>query len=135
MTIMKKMYNVIVAMIIMVITAAPVFAGTNVDKNARPDKKEVRMMDRKFDKNKKVDKKFDKKFDRKVDKYRNRHMTVIEVATFKINPKAAKGKNVVAAAKAVYGVKDVKWNPRKGMMTVTYDAKKTTARRIKAAVN
>ena len=123
------MYNVIVAMIIMVITAAPVFAGTNVDKNARPDKKEVRMMDRKFDK------KFDKKFDRKVDKYRNRHMTVIEVATFKINPKAAKGKNVVAAAKAVYGVKDVKWNPRKGMMTVTYDAKKTTARRIKAAVN
>ena len=118
---MKKMYNVIVAMIIMVITAAPVFAGTNVDKNARPDKKEVRMMDRKFDK--------------KVDKYRNRHMTVIEVATFKVNPKAAKGKNVVAAAKAVYGVKDVKWNPRKGMMTVTYDAKKTTARRIKAAVN
>lgn len=129
MTIMKKMYNVIVAMIIMVITAAPVFAGTNVDKNARPDKKEVRMMDRKFDK------KADKKFDKKVDKYRNRHMTVIEVATFKVNPKAAKGKNVVAAAKAVYGVKDVKWNPRKGMMTVTYDAKKTTARRIKAAVN
>ena len=126
---MKKMYNVIVAMIIMVITAAPVFAGTNVDKNARPDKKEVRMMDRKFDK------KADKKFDKKVDKYRNRHMTVIEVATFKVNPKAAKGKNVVAAAKAVYGVKDVKWNPRKGMMTVTYDAKKTTARRIKAAVN
>ena len=123
------MYNVIVAMIIMVITAAPVFAGTNVDKNARPDKKEVRMMDRKFDK------KADKKFDKKVDKYRNRHMTVIEVATFKVNPKAAKGKNVVAAAKAVYGVKDVKWNPRKGMMTVTYDAKKTTARRIKAAVN
>ena len=133
------MYNVIVAMIIMVITAAPVFAGTNVDKNARPDKKEVRMMDRKFDKCKKVDKKFgkkfDKKFDKKVDKYRNRHMTVIEVATFKVNSKAAKGKNVVAAAKAVYGVKDVKWNPRKGMMTVTYDAKKTTARRIKAAVN
>ena len=129
------MYNVIVAMIIMVITAAPVFAGTNVDKNARPDKKEVRMTDRKFDKNKKVDKKFDKKFDKKVDKYRNRHMTVIEVATFKVNSKAAKGKNVVAAAKAVYGVKDVKWNPRKGMMTVTYDAKKTTARRIKAAVN
>lgn len=129
MTIMKKMYNVIVAMIIMVITAAPVFAGTNVDKNARPDKKEVRMMDRKFDK------KADKKFDKKVDKYRNRHMTVIEVVTFKVNPKAAKGKNVVAAAKAVYGVKDVKWNPRKGMMTVTYDAKKTTARRIKAAVN
>ena len=126
---MKKMYNVIVAMIIMVITTAPVFAGTNVDKNARPDKKEVRMMDRKFDK------KADKKFDKKVDKYRNRHMTVIEVATFKVNPKAAKGKNVVAAAKAVYGVKDVKWNPRKGMMTVTYDAKKTTARRIKAAVN
>ena len=126
---MKKMYNVIVAMIIMVITAAPVFAGTNVDKNARPDKKEVRMMDRKFDK------KADKKFDKKVDKYRNRHMTVIEVASFKVNPKAAKGKNVVAAAKAVYGVKDVKWNPRKGMMTVTYDAKKTTARRIKAAVN
>ena len=129
MTIMKKMYNVIVAMIIMVITAAPVFAGTNVDKNARPDKKEVRMMDRKFDK------KADKKFDKKVDKYRNRHMTVIEVATFKVNPKAAKGKNVVAGAKAVYGVKEVKWNPRKGMMTVTYDAKKTTARRIKAAVN
>ena len=131
------MYNVIVAMIIMVITAAPVFAGTNVDKNARPDKKEVRMMDRKFDKkaDKKFDKKVDKKFDKKVDKYRNRHMTVIEVATFKVNPKAAKGKNVVAAAKAVYGVKDVKWNPRKGMMTVTYDAKKTTARRIKAAVN
>lgn len=126
---MKKMYNVIVAMIIMVITTAPVFAGTNVDKNARPDKKEVRMTDRKFDK------KADKKFDKKVDKYRNRHMTVIEVATFKVNPKAAKGKNVVAAAKAVYGVKDVKWNPRKGMMTVTYDAKKTTARRIKAAVN
>ena len=126
---MKKMYNVIVAMIIMVITAAPVFAGTNVDKNARPDKKEVRMMDRKFDK------KADKKFDKKVDKYRNRHMTVIEVVTFKVYPKAAKGKNVVAAAKAVYGVKDVKWNPRKGMMTVTYDAKKTTARRIKAAVN
>ena len=41
---------------------------------------------------------------------------------------------IVRAAKAVYGVKDVKWNPRNNMMIVTYDAKKTTARRIKAAV-
>ena len=118
---MKKMYKVIVAMIIMVITAAPAMAGTNVDRNARPDKKEMRMTDRKFDK--------------KVLKDRDRHVAAIEVTTFKVSNKAVRRKNVVAAAKAVYGVKDVKWNPRNNMMIVTYDARKTTDRRIKAAVN
>ena len=117
---MKKMYKVIVAMMIMVITAAPVIAGNNVDKNARPNKKEMRMTDRKHNKN--------------VDKSRDRH-AAIEIITFKVSNKAAKRKNVVVAAKAIHGVKDVKWNPRNNMMTVTYDANKTTAYRIKAAVN
>ena len=117
---MKKMYKVIVTIIIMVITAAPAMAGTNVDRNTRPDKKEMRMTDRKFDK--------------KVIKDRDRHVPTIEVTTFKVSRMTAKHMNVVAADKAVYGVKDVKWNPRSGMMTVAYDAKKTTERRIKAAV-
>lgn len=118
---MKTMYKVIVAMMFMAITTAPAIAANNVDKNARPDKKEMRMTDRKHDK--------------KVDKYHNHHMAAIEVISFKVSHKASKKKNVVAAAKAIYGVKDVKWNPRTSMITVTYDAHKTSSRTIKAAVN
>ena len=75
---MKTMYKVIVAMMFMAITTAPAIAANNVDKNARPDKKEMRMTDRKNDK--------------KVDKYHNRHMAAIEVISFKVNHKASKKK-------------------------------------------
>ena len=118
---MKTMYKVIVAMMIMAITTAPVFAGNNVDRDTRPHKKEMRTNNRKYD----------RKYDRKHD----RHMADIEVITFKVSHRASKRKNVVAAAKSVYGVKDVKWNPRTNMMTVTYDANKTSSRTIKAVVN
>lgn len=118
---MKKMNKVIAAIMIMAITTVPAMAGGNVDKNARPDKKEMRMTDRKHDK--------------KVTNHRDRHAPIIEVTTFKVSQKAARHKNVVAAAKAVYGVKDVKLNRHNGMITVTYDVKKTTPQRIKAAVN
>ena len=121
MTIMKKMNKVIAAIMIMAITTVPAMAGGNVDKNARPDKKEMRMTDRKQDK---------KGYD-----HRDRHASTIEVITFKVSQRAARHKNVVAAAKAVHGVKDVKLNRHNGMITVTYDAKKTTPQRIKAAVN
>ena len=121
---MKTMYKVIVTMMMMAVTAAPAAAKNNVDRNARTDKKEVRMTGHKYDKN----------YDRKVDRDRDRHAPILEVTTFKVNPKTTKHKNVVKATKAVYGVKDVKWNPRSNMLIVTYDAKKTTARRIKAAV-
>ena len=120
---MKTMYKVIVAMMIMAITTAPVFAGNNVDRKPNPAKKEMRMTDRNH------------KNDKKMDKKRDRHAPVIEVTTFKVSHKASKKKNVVAVAKAIHGVKDVKWNPRTSMMTVTYDAHKTSARSIKAAVN
>ena len=121
MTIMKKMNKVIAAIMIMAITTVPAMAGGNVDKNARPDKKEMRMTDHKQDK---------KGYD-----HRDRHASTIEVITFKVSQRAARHKNVVAAAKAVHGVKDVKLNRHNGMITVTYDAKKTTPQRIKAAVN
>ncbi len=121
------MYKVIVAMMMMAVTAAPAAAKSNVDRNARPDKKEMRMTGHKYDRN------FDRKVDRGRD--RDRHAPVLEVTAFKVSNKTIRHKNVVKAAKAVYGVKDVKWNPRNNMLMVTYDAKKTTARRIKAAVN
>ena len=117
------MYKVIVAMMMMAITTAPAAAKNNVDRNARPDRKEVRMTGHKYDKN----------FDKNV--YRDRHTPALEITTFKVSNKTIRHKNVIKAAKAVYGVKDVKLNPRNNMLIVTYDAKKTTARRIKAAVN
>ena len=120
-TIMKTMYKMIVAMMIMAITAAPAIAANKVDRDNRSDRKEMRMTDCKNDK--------------KVDKKHDRHSASLEMFTFKVSHKASKKKNVVAAAKAIHGVKDVKWNPRTSMMTVTYDAHKTSARSIKAAVN
>ena len=123
---MKTMYKVIVAMMIMVITTAPVFAGNNVDRNAKPVKKE--MTDRKPGKN-------DKNVDKKTYKNHDRHAAAIEVISFKVSHKASKKKNIVAKVEAIHGVKEVKWNPRTSMMTVTYDAHKTSSRTIKAAVN
>ena len=121
---MKTMYKVIVAMMMMAITTTPAAAKNNVDRNARPDRKEVRMTGHKYDKN----------FDRKVYRDRDRHAPALEITAFKVSNKTIRHKNVIKAAKAVYGVKDVKLNPRNNMLIVTYDAKKTTARRIKAAV-
>ena len=118
------MYKVIVTMMIMAITTAPVFAGTNVDRKPHPDKKEMRM----------TDSKHDKKEYKKADKYHSRHAVAIEVISFKVGHKASKKRNFVAKVEAIHGVKEVKWNPRTNMMTVTYDANKTSARTIKAAV-
>ena len=118
---MKKMNKVIAAIMIMAITAAPAIAANKVDKNARPDRNEMRT--------------YGHKYDRGMDKHFDRHAATIEVTTFKVNQRTAMRKNVVMAAKAVNGVKDVKWNPRTGMMTVAYDIRKTNARRIIAAVN
>ena len=118
------MYKVIVAMMIMVITTAPVFAGTNVDRKPHPDKKEMWM----------TYSKHDKKFDKKADKYHNRHAAAIEMLSFKVSHKASKKRNFVSKVEAIHGVKEVNWNPRTNMMTVTYDANKTSARAIKAAV-
>ena len=120
------MYKVIVAMMIMAITTAPVFAGNNVDRNTKPDKKE--MTDRKPGKN-------NKKADKKTYKNHDRHAAAIEVISFKVSHKASKKKNIVAKVEAIHGVKEVKWNPRTSMMTVTYDAHKTSSRTIKAAVH
>ena len=117
------MYKVIVAMMIMVITTAPVFAGNNVDRKPKPVKKE--MTDRKPGKN----------ADKKTYKNHDRHAAAIEVISFKVSHKASKKKNIVAKVEAIHGVKEVKWNPRTSMMTVTYDAHKTSSRTIKAAVN
>ncbi len=118
---MKKMNKVITAIMIMAVTAMPAIAGNSMDKEIRPTKKEMRMEKRRYD--------------RIIDKRHYRHhAAAIEMTTFKVSHRAARHKNVVAAAMSVYGVKDVKWNPRSGMMTVIYDANKTTARRIKAVV-
>jgi len=115
---MKKMNKVIAAMMIMAITTtAPAMAANNVDRTPHRDKKEVRMTDRKHN--------------RTMD----RCHTAYETTTIKVNGKAAKRKNVVAKAKALYGVKDVAWNARANMLIVTYDAHKTNARKIWAAVN
>jgi hypothetical protein len=122
---MKKMNKVIAAMMIMAITAIPAMAATsvdkNADKNARPDRKEMRMMDRRYD--------------RHMGRHHFHHAPVIEMTTFKVSPRAARHKNVVIAAKSIHGVKDVRWNPRNGMMTVVYDARRTTAHHIRAIVN
>ena len=122
---MKKMNKVIAAMMIMAITAIPAMAANsvdkNADKNARPDRKEMRMMDRRYD--------------RHMGRHHFHHAPVIEMTTFKVSPRAARHKNVVIAAKSIHGVKDVRWNPRNGMMTVVYDARRTTAHHIRAIVN
>ena len=123
---MKTMHKVIVAMIIIFITTAPVFAGNNVDRNTKPGKKE--MTDRKPGKN-------DKNTDRKTYKNHDSHAAAIEVISFKVSHKASKEKNIVAKVEAIHGVKKVNWNPRVKMMTVTYDAHKTSSRTIMAAVN
>ena len=119
------MNKVIAAMMIMAITAIPAMAATsvdkNADKNARPDRKEMRMMDRRYD--------------RHMGRHHFHHAPVIEMTTFKVSPRAARHKNVVIAAKSIHGVKDVRWNPRNGMMTVVYDARRTTAHHIRAIVN
>ena len=118
------MYKVIVAMMIMAITS-PVFAGNNVDRNTMPIKKE--MVDRKPGKN-------DKKADKDKGKHHDRHAAAIEVISFKVGHKAAKKRNIVQKVEAIHGVKEVKWNSRTSMMTVTYDANKTSEHAIKAAV-
>ena len=118
---MKTMYKVIVAMMIMAITAAPAVAGNNVDRNTRPYRKEMRTHDRKHN--------------RRMDRHHDRHHADIDVVTFRVSPRASHRKNVVAAARSVYGVKDVRYNPHTNMMTVTYDANKTSPRTIKAVVN
>ena len=119
---MKTMYKVIVAMMIMAITTAPVFAGNNVDRKKKPVKKEM------------VDRRPDRRADRDRGWNHDRHAAVIEVISFKVSPKASKKRNFVAKVEAIHGVKEVKWSPRTKMMTVTYDANKTSARAIKAAV-
>lgn len=119
---MKTMYKVIVAMMIMAITTAPVFAGNNVDRNTKPVKKEM------------VDRKNDKKADKDRGKHHDRYAAAIEVISFKVGHKAAKKRNIVQKVEAIHGVKEVKWNSRTSMMTVTYDANKTSAHAIKAAV-
>lgn len=109
-------------MMIMAITTAPVFAGNNVDRKPKPVKKEMT----------------DRKPDRKADKDRGKHFdrhAAIEVISFKVDHKASKKRNFVQKVETIPGVKEVKWNPRTKMMTVTYDANKTSARKIKAAVN
>ena len=118
------MYKVMVAMMVMAITTAPVFAVNKVDKNARPDKKEMRMNDRNHD----------KKVDKKTFKNNFRNAAVIEVVSFKVSNKASKMRSAVAKVESIRGVKEVKLNTRTKMMTVTYDANKTSARIIKAAV-
>ena len=80
------MYKVMVAMMVMAITTAPVFAVNKVDKNARPDKKEMRMNDRNHD----------KKVDKKTFKNNFRHAAVIEVVSFKVSNKASKMRSAVA---------------------------------------
>ena len=122
---MKTMYKVIVAMFIMAITAAPAIAANNVDGDTRPGKKEMRMTDRYHDRH----------VDRNMDRHRDRHASTIEVFSFKVNHRATMKKNVVAAARAIHGVKDVKYNSRTSTMIVAYDSRVTSPRRIKAAVN
>ena len=128
---MKKMNKVIAAMIMMAITTIPAMAANSVDKNAdknvRPDRKEMRMMDRRHDRG------MDRHFDR--GRHHFHHAPAIEMTTFKVSPRAARHKNVVMVARSIHGVKDVKWNPRNGMMTVVYDARRTTAHHIRAIVN
>lgn len=122
---MKKMNKVIVAIMLMVITTVPAMAASNVDKNVdkkpRPDRKEMRMRDRRYD--------------RGMHHRHYRHAPALEMTTFRVSHIAASHKNVVMVARSIHGVKDVKWNPRNGMMTVVYDPFMTTARHIRAIVN
>ena len=116
---MKNFSKVIVAMMIMAVTSTMPLMASN-DKNVRPGhKKEMR-----------------------ADSWRHAHRhslpprrPAMRTVTFKVGHKAAERKNVVATAKAVYGVRDARWNPATRMMTVRYDANKTSAKYIKEAVD
>ena len=57
----------------------------------------------------------------------------VKVCSFKVSRHSAH-RNVVAKAESIHGVMDAKFNPRTGMMTVRYDAHRTTPRIIRNVV-
>lgn len=125
---MKKMMNKVMAIvaIVSITTATPAMAGDNKHNDRRVDKVVVVVKD------KKAPSHFDAAkghFDRKP----VAHRPDVKVCTFKVSRHAAHG-NMVAKAERIHGVMEAHYNPRTHMMTVRYDAHRTTARIIRHVV-
>lgn len=124
---MKMMNKVMAVMTIMSITMAmPAMAGNK--KNNRNDKVNVTVVVN----DKKAPSHFDaarSHFDRKPVAPR----PDVKICTFKVSRHSAH-RNVVAKAESIHGVMDARFNPHTGMMTVRYDAHRTSPRIIRNVV-
>ncbi len=120
---MKKMMNKVMATMIMVLTtAAPAMAGSN--KHFKNDKKHNAIVV--------VDKKHITKANKKVGHFdtRRAYRPDIKICSFKISRYDSPSK-ILARAERIYGVKDTKYNPRTRTISVLYDAKMTSVRKIR----
>lgn len=124
-----KMTNKVMAImaIVSITMAMPAMAGNKKHKDRRNDKVVVVVKD------KKAPSHFDAArghFDRKPMAPR----PAVKICTFKVSRHAAAHRNVVAKAESIHGVMDAKFNPRTGMMTVRYDAHRTSPHIIRNVV-
>ena len=137
---MKMMNKVMAIMAIVSITMAmPAVAGNKKNNDRRNDKVVVVV------KEKKAPSHFDAArghFDRKPvaprpdvrsTSGRSYPKGLEKVCSFKVSRHSAH-RNVVAKAESIHGVMDAKFNPHTGMMTVRYDAHRTTPRIIRNVV-
>ena len=125
---MKKFNKVIAAMMTMAITTAmPAMAGNKPNNHGKNDKVVVVVNNDKkashFDKADKRTSHFDTN---KTHAYR----PDVKTTTIKVSRHDSHRK-VVAKVENMKGVMDTDWNPRTRVLTVRYDANKTSARSIK----
>lgn len=125
---MKMMTKVMAVVTIMTLTVAmPAVAGNKKHNDRRADKVVVVVKDKKAPAH----------FDKRSSHFAPRpvaHRPNVKVCTFKVSRHTAHRKNVVAAAERIHGVMNATFNPRTGMMTVQYDAHRTTPRIIRHVV-
>ena len=122
--------KVIVAMMMMAITfAMPAMAGNK--KHTNHDKKTAVVVvtnDKKVSHFDKVDKRTSH-----FDAHKHAYRPDMKTYTFRLS-RHDSHKKVVAKVENMKGVKEAKWNPRTGEVTVIYDAKVTSARHIMHSV-
>ena len=123
--------KVIVAMMMMAITTAmPAMAG---NKNYTNNDKKGKVVAVTNDKTNSHFDKVDKKTTHFNAHKKNAYRPDVKTCTFKVS-RHDSHKKVVAKVENMKGVKEAKWNPRTGEVTVIYDAKVTSARHIMHSV-
>jgi len=124
--IMKKFNKVIVAMIVMTLTTT-VSATAGNKKYGHNDKHAtVVVVNNKKSSHYEV---LDTRSDRVVAHKKFVYRPTVKTCTFRVSRHAAPH-HAVAKVERIHGVINAYWNPRTREMTVSYDARKTTARHI-----